>query len=229
MPARNTDQNARATVHGEDQSGSRRPDGGQLIGYARVSTRGQDLALQLDALEQAGCVRVFRDVGSGTIRHRPQLDACLDYLRASDTLIVWRLDRLGGSLRHLVDLIARLEQRYVAFRSIREAIDTSTAAGRLQLHLFAALAEFERELIRERTQAGREVARAAGRLGGRPVKLTPEKRLATLAMRERGDMTSRSPGRSASDARPCTSTSSSAAPKRTTTGCPKAHDNELVA
>src|SRR5436853_3735046 len=115
-----------------------------LIGYGRVSTRAQDLALQLDALQQAGCERVYKDVGSGTIRHRPQLDACLDYLRAGDTLMVWRLDRLGRSLRHLVDLIARLEQRHVAFRSLREAIDTTTAAGRLQLHLFAALAEFER-------------------------------------------------------------------------------------
>jgi DNA invertase Pin-like site-specific DNA recombinase len=189
MPARRTTQNVRAKVDAENQSGSRVAEGGQRIGYVRVSTRGQDLALQLDALEQAGCVRVFRDVGSGTIRHRPQLDACLDYLRAGDTLIVWRLDRLGRSLRHLVDLIARLEQRHVAFRSLREAIDTTTAAGRLQLHLFAALAEFERELIRERTQAGREVAKAAGRLGGRPMKLTPEKRVAALAMRERGDMT----------------------------------------
>ncbi len=162
---------------------------GHRVGYARVSTHGQDLALQLDALQQAGCERVFRDVGSGTIRRRPHLDACLDYLRAGDTLVVWRLDRLGRSLHHLVHLIAQLEQRQVAFLSLRESIDTTTAAGRLQLHLFAALAEFERELIRERSQAGREVAKAAGRLGGRPRKLTPDKQAAAIAMRERGEMT----------------------------------------
>ena len=146
-----------------------------LIGYARVSTRAQDLALQLDALERAGCERVYEDVGSGTIRRRPQLDACLDYLRAGDTLVVWRLDRLGRSLRHLVELVGVLREREIAFRSLTEAIDTNTSAGRLQLHLFAALAEFERELIRERARAGREAARARGRLGGRPKALTPEK------------------------------------------------------
>jgi len=147
---------------------------GHLIGYARVSTRGQDLALQLDALTQAGCERTFQDVGSGTLRHRPELAAFLDYLRSGDTLVVWRLDRLGRSLRHLVEVVAGLEERGVAFHSLQEAIDTTTAAGRLQLHLFAALAEFERELIHERSQAGREAARARGRQGGsaqRPVRL----------------------------------------------------------
>ena len=104
-----------------------------LIGYARVSTRGQDLALQLDALEQAGCERVYKDVGSGTIRRRPELDACLDYLRPGDTLVVWRLDRLGRSLRHLVDIVGELQEREIAFRSLTEAIDTATPAGRLQL------------------------------------------------------------------------------------------------
>jgi hypothetical protein len=100
--------------------------------------------LQLDALERAGCERVYEDVGSGTIRRRPQLDACLDYLRAGDTLVVWRLDRLGRSLRHLVELVGVLHEREIAFRSLTEAIDTNTPAGRLQLHLFAALAELER-------------------------------------------------------------------------------------
>jgi DNA invertase Pin-like site-specific DNA recombinase len=176
-PTRNADATAAA------------PGGGQRIGYARVSTRQQDLALQLADLQRAGCERIFRDVGSGTIRRRPQLDASLDYLRPGDTLVVWRLDRLGRSLRHLVDVIARLEQRNVAFLSLREAIDTTTAAGKLQLHLFAALAEFERELIRERSQAGREIPKAAGRLGGRPRKLTSEKAAAAVAMRDRGDMT----------------------------------------
>jgi DNA invertase Pin-like site-specific DNA recombinase len=175
---------------GTNGHGARRiPDGGQRIGYARVSTRQQDLALQLADLRRAGCARTFRDVGSGTIRRRPQLDACLDYLRPGDTLVVWRLDRLGRSLHHLVDVIAQLEQRDIAFLSLREAIDTTTAAGKLQLQLFAALAEFERELIRERSQAGREIAKVAGRLGGRPRKLTADKAAAALAIRDGGDMT----------------------------------------
>jgi len=160
-----------------------------LIGYARVSTRGQDLTLQLDALEQAGCERIYKDVGSGTIRRRPELDGCLDYLRAGDTLLVWRLDRLGRSLRHLVEMIGELREREIAFRSLTEAIDTTTPAGRLQLHLFAALAEFERELIRERSQAGREAARARGRQGGRPTLITPEKLAAAVAMRAQGALT----------------------------------------
>ena len=122
---------------------------GHLIGYARVSSA-QDLALQLDALEHAGCERVYQDVGSGSIRARPQLDACLEQLLPGDTLVVWRLDRPGRSLRHLIDVITGLQQREIAFRSLRENIDTTTATGRLQLHLLAALAEFERELIRER-------------------------------------------------------------------------------
>lgn len=162
---------------------------GTLIGYARVSTRGQELALQLDALEGAGCERIYKDVGSGTIRRRPELDACLDYLRPKDTLVVWRLDRLGRSLRHLVELVAELQRREIGFRSLTEAIDTATPAGRLQLHLFAALAEFERELIRERSQAGREAARARGRKGGRPPLVTADKLAAAVAMRAHGELT----------------------------------------
>ena len=119
-----------------------------LIGYARVSTRAQDLALQLDALERAGCERIYEDVGSGTIRRRPQLDACLDYLRAGDTLVVWRLDRLGRSMAHLVAVIEALRGRQVGFRSLGDgAIDTTTASGELIFHLFSALAQFERRLI----------------------------------------------------------------------------------
>ncbi len=162
---------------------------GQLIGYARVSTASQDLALQRDALERAGCDRIYDDTGSGSIRHRPELDACLDYLRAGDTLVVWRLDRLGRSLRHLIETIGDLEQREVGFRSLTEGLDTTTAAGRLTLHIFAALAEFERALVLERTRAGLEAARARGRLGGRPTMMSPEKLAAARALRESGELT----------------------------------------
>ena len=144
-----------------------------LIGYARVSTDEQNLELQLDALEAAGCKRVFRDVGSGSLKHRPELDACFDYLRPGDTLVVWRLDRLGRGLKHLIESIDELHAREVGFRSLTEAIDTTTPAGRLQFHIFGALAEFERETIRERTRAGLAAARARGRLGGRPASLSP--------------------------------------------------------
>ena len=162
---------------------------GQLIGYARVSTASQDLGLQRDALERAGCDRIYDDTGSGSIRHRPELDACLDYLRAGDTLVVWRLDRLGRSLRHLIDTIGDLEQRNVGFRSLTEGLDTTTAAGRLTLHIFAALAEFERALVLERTRAGLEAARARGRLGGRPTMMSAEKLAAARALRESGELT----------------------------------------
>jgi DNA invertase Pin-like site-specific DNA recombinase len=157
-----------------------------LIGYARVSTDLQNLDLQLDALADAGSSRVYRDTGSGSIKHRPELDACLDYLRAGDTLVVWRLDRLGRGLKHLIELVEQLQQREVGFRSLTEQIDTTTPAGRLQFHLFGALAEFEREIIRERTRAGLAAARARGRTGGRPVTLTPEKVAAAEAMRAGG-------------------------------------------
>jgi DNA invertase Pin-like site-specific DNA recombinase len=161
----------------------------EVIGYARVSTGGQDLGLQLDALQAAGVKRIFPDVGSGSLRSRPQLGACLERLRDGDTLTVWRLDRLGRSLRHLLTLLAELSERGVAFRSLTEAIDTTTAAGRLQVHLFAALAEFERSLGQERTRAGLEAARARGRMGGRPAVVTSRKLAAALAMRDRGDLT----------------------------------------
>lgn len=148
---------------------------GDLIGYARVSTAGQDASLQLDALERAGCARVFTDTASGALEERPELARSLDHLRAGDTIVVWRLDRLGRSLRHLVDTIAALAERDVGFRSLEEAIDTTTTGGRLVFHIFAALAEFERELIGERTRAGLSAARARGRRGGRPSVMTDEK------------------------------------------------------
>jgi DNA invertase Pin-like site-specific DNA recombinase len=154
-----------------------------LIGYARVSTDEQHLDLQLDALEAAGCKRTFRDVGSGSLKHRPQLDACFDYLRTGDTLVLWRLDRLGRGLKHLIESIDELQAREIGFRSLTEAIDTRTLAGRLQFHIFGALAEFGRATIRERTHAGLAAARARGRLSGRPASLSPEKLAAAEAMR----------------------------------------------
>lgn len=142
------------------------------VGYARVSTTDQDPALQHDALSSAGCVRVFTDTASGSKDDRAQLHAALDYLRAGDTLVVWRLDRLGRSLPHLINTIADLEKREVGFRSLTEAIDTTTPGGRLLFGIMAALAEFERQLIRERTMAGLQAAAARGRRGGRPSALT---------------------------------------------------------
>jgi DNA invertase Pin-like site-specific DNA recombinase len=159
----------------------RRTAGGQLIGYARVSTDDQSLALQLDALKQAG--RVFRDVGSGSLSHRPELDACFQFLTAGDTLVVWRLDRLGRGLKHLIDAIEDLHDREIGFRSLTEQIDTTTSAGRLQFHIFGALAEFEREIIRERTRAGLAAARARGRISGSPNPVTAEKLAAAHTMR----------------------------------------------
>jgi DNA invertase Pin-like site-specific DNA recombinase len=148
---------------------------GDLIGYARVSTADQEPALQLDALHAAGCGRVFTDQASGATAERPELAHALDHVRAGDTLVVWKLDRLGRSLRHLIDTVRALEQRGVGLRSLQEHIDTTTPGGRLVFHVFGALAEFERDLIRERTHAGLQAARARGRHGGRPPVMTPEK------------------------------------------------------
>jgi DNA invertase Pin-like site-specific DNA recombinase len=141
---------------------------GHLLGYARVSTTDQHPQLQIDALERAGCHRVFTETASGARAHRPTLEQLLDQLRPGDTLVVWKLDRLGRSLRHLVDTVAGLAERGIGFRSLQEAIDTTTPGGKLIFHVFAALAEFERDLIRERTAAGLAAARVRGRHGGRP-------------------------------------------------------------
>ena len=146
-----------------------------LLGYARISTGDQHPDLQVDALKAAGCYRVFVDTASGAQAARPALDQLLDQLRPGDTLVVWKLDRLGRSLRHLVDTIAALADRGVGFRSLQESIDTTTPGGKLVFHIFAALAEFERDLIRERTTAGLAVARTRGRKGGRPVVMTKPK------------------------------------------------------
>ena len=141
-----------------------------IVGYARVSTDDQTLALQLDALQEAGCEKVFRDTISGTKTERPGLSKALEHARNGDMLVVWRLDRLGRSLSHLIDLIQTLEGRGVGFKSLTEQIDTTTSGGKLIFHIFGALAEFERNLIRERTMAGLQAARARGRKGGRPRK-----------------------------------------------------------
>lgn len=147
-----------------------------LIGYARVSTSDQTTDSQRDALTAAGCVKIFTDEGvSGSLRDRPALADALGYLREGDTLVVTKLDRAGRSLANLLTLISELSERGVGFRSLGEAIDTNTASGRLLLHVLGAIAEFERDLIRDRTRAGLEAARSRGRTGGRPVKVTPDK------------------------------------------------------
>lgn len=145
------------------------------IGYARVSTGEQDTALQLDALRKAGCERLFEDKASGVKTDRPGLAEAIRYVRDGDTLTVWKLDRLGRSMKHLIEIITELEAKGVVFRSITENIDTTTSGGRLVFHLFGALAQFERDLIRERTRAGLQAAEERGRRGGRQVVVTPEK------------------------------------------------------
>ena len=147
----------------------------QRIGYARVSTDDQNLNLQGDALNKAGCQVIYEESASGKNSERPELDQCLKALRSGDTLVVWRLDRLGRSLRDLVQIAGDLEKRGIAFESLMEKIETESAAGRLVFHVFAALAEFERNLIRERTKAGLAAARARGRKGGRRPKLDEKK------------------------------------------------------
>src|SRR5207247_5343920 len=139
-----------------------------LIGYARVSTQDQTLNLQKDALETIGCTKSFTDVISGSATERQGLDEALAYVREGDTLVVWRLDRLGRSLKHLIETITNLNNRKIGFKSIQENIDTTTSGGKLIFHIFGALAEFERDIIKERTKAGLQAARARGRLGGRP-------------------------------------------------------------
>jgi DNA invertase Pin-like site-specific DNA recombinase len=160
-----------------------------LLGYARVSTADQTAALQQDALTAAGCSRIFTDQASGATTERPALTDLLDHLRPGDTLVVWRLDRLGRSLPHLLSVVTGLAERGVGFRSLTEAIDTTTAGGRLVFSIFGALAEFERELIRERTQAGLSAARARGRVGGRPAKLTNDQVRTARKLYESRDMT----------------------------------------
>ena len=160
-----------------------------LIGYARVSTTVQHVNLQLDALKEAGCRRVFEETASGANKARPQLRDALDFLRPGDTLVVWKLDRLARSVQHLIEIIEQLHKRGCGFRSLTEAIDTTTAGGRLIFHIFGALAEFERSIIRERTMAGLDAARARGRKGGRPRLMNDDSLIVAQALLRDGVLT----------------------------------------
>ena len=154
------------------------------IGYARVSTEDQNLTLQLDALKLAGCEKIFREKISGAKTDRPELTKLLEQVREGDTVTVWKLDRLGRSLKHLVETVTELQNRNIGFRSVKESIDTTTATGKLIFHIFAALAEFERDMLRERTNAGLAASRARGIIGGRKKGMSPEllKKAPTAAM-----------------------------------------------
>lgn len=138
------------------------------IGYARVSTEYQNLHMQEDALRSAGCEEIYTDVASGSKSQRPGLDKALGFAREGDMIVVWKLDRLGRSIQHLIQTVALLQQKKILFKSLQENIDTGTSSGKLIFHIFGALAEFERDLIRERTDAGLKAARVRGRMGGRP-------------------------------------------------------------
>ena len=160
-----------------------------FVGYARVSTLDQHLDLQQDALRQAGCERLFTDVASGAQAAREGLGEALQFLRAEDTLVVWKLDRLGRSLTHLIEIVNTLHSRRIGFRSLQEALDTTSSSGKLFFHIFGALAEFERDLIRERTQAGLAAARARGRFGGRPKAMSAKHIAMATALRQDPQMT----------------------------------------
>lgn len=153
-----------------------------LIGYARISTTDQNLDLQQDALNKAGCEKIYSDTISGAKANRPGLDECLSYARQGDTIVVWKLDRLGRSLKNLIEVVQKLDERGVGFKSLQEQIDTTTSGGKLVFHVFGALAEFERDLIRERTNAGLAAARARGRQGGRPALLSEKQRQMALSL-----------------------------------------------
>jgi DNA invertase Pin-like site-specific DNA recombinase len=144
------------------------PGGSMKIGYARVSTADQNLRMQEDALQRAGCEEVYTDVVSGVKSQRPGLEKALHYLRVGDPLVVWKLDRLGRSIQDLIQIVNALQEKNITFHSLQENRDTTTSSGRLIFHIFSALAEFERDLIRERTKAGLKAARARGKKGGRP-------------------------------------------------------------
>ena len=158
------------------------------IGYARVSTVEQHTDLQTDALAAAGCERIFTDQASGIKTDRPQLQAALNFARSGDVFVVWRLDRLGRSIIDLIKTVQGLNSRNIGFKSVRENINTTTPGGKLVFHVFAALAEFERELIQERTKAGLSAARARGRKGGRKSKLDDKKQTVAQSLRANRDI-----------------------------------------
>lgn len=153
------------------------------IGYARVSTKDQNLDLQIEALQKAGCEKIFEEKISGSTKNRPELDKMIEQFREGDELYVWRLDRLGRSLKHIIDLVLSLSEKGIIIKGLTDGVDTSTINGRLFLNLMASLAEYERELIRERTKAGLQSARARGRLGGRPKGYSKETISKLLLMR----------------------------------------------
>jgi DNA invertase Pin-like site-specific DNA recombinase len=159
------------------------------LGYARVSTMDQDTAAQVTALKAAGCERIFREKASGGRWDRPELQRLLEQLRPKDVVVVWKLDRLSRSLRDLLTIMERIREAGAGFRSLTEAIDTTTPAGRMLMQMVGSFAEFERAMLRERTQAGLEAARRAGRVGGRPPKLTPPQQNEIVRMVTRGDKT----------------------------------------
>lgn len=161
----------------------------KLIGYARVSTREQDPALQLRSLEQAGCDRIYQEKASGAQRDRPELAKALDHAREGDTIVVWKLDRLARSIKQLIETVEALEERGVGFKSITENIDTTSPGGRLVFHIFGALAEFERGIIRERTLAGLDAARASGKKLGPKPKISEKDLSAAKAMLAGGELT----------------------------------------
>jgi DNA invertase Pin-like site-specific DNA recombinase len=159
------------------------------IGYARVSTQAQDLALQLDALKNEGCEKIFQEKASGAQRDRPELKAALGYMRKGDTLVVWKIDRLARSMKQLIETIEAFQDRGIGLKSMQDPIDTSSPSGKLVFHIFAALAEFERGVIRERTTAGLRAARERGRVGGRPPALSAKDLQAARAMLKDCDIT----------------------------------------
>ncbi|ACY34559.1 MULTISPECIES: recombinase family protein [Comamonas] len=158
------------------------------IGYARVSTHEQSLDLQRDELKRVGAEVIYEDCASGKTAERPELQHCLKALRAGDTLTVWRLDRLGRNLQDLIRIVTELEAKGVTFKSLKESIDTRGPAGKLVFHMFGALAQFERELLRERTMAGLDAARSRGRKGGRPPSLSPAQKNMALSLIKSGDL-----------------------------------------
>ncbi|MBT9446089.1 MAG: recombinase family protein [Hyphomonadaceae bacterium] len=160
-----------------------------LIGYARVSTGEQTTGLQIGALKKAGCERIFEETASGAQRDRPELSAAIEFLRPTDTLVVWKLDRLARSLKQLIETVESLGERKIGFRSLTENIDTTSPSGKLIFHVFGALAEFEKSLIRERTMAGLENARRLGRKGGRPPAMSADDITAAKALLAAPDVT----------------------------------------